>query len=145
MKFWSRLRIVTSARGPFIFRSGRRLRNIPLVRAALLMLEFALGKLPLPRAGMLLRSPFARWRGEGMGKARATGCQAAEERRMGCVSCPVLLEAAGSCPELQRVLRRVEKQLRKIPREQAAERLEPHHRGPAGSFWLAGRPLAQQP
>ena len=37
---------------------GPSLAEYPIVRAALLMVEFASGNLPLPRAGMLLRSPF---------------------------------------------------------------------------------------
>ena len=37
---------------------GPALDRYPVVRAALLMLEFALGPVTLPRAGMLLRSPF---------------------------------------------------------------------------------------
>jgi probable DNA repair protein len=37
---------------------GPALDQYPVVRAALLMLEFALGGLALPQAGMLLRSPF---------------------------------------------------------------------------------------
>jgi ATP-dependent helicase/nuclease subunit B len=96
---------------------GPLLAEYPLVRAALLMLEFALGRLPLPRAGMLLRSPFLG------GSEKEWGRRAqldAKLRKNGVwdLSPSRLLEEAGSCPELQRVLRRVEKQLRKIPNEQ---------------------------
>jgi probable DNA repair protein len=96
---------------------GPALADDPMVRAALLMLEFAVGKLPLPRAGMLLRSPFLggaekEWsaRAQLDGKLRKNG--------LWDVSLPRLLEEAGSCPQLQRVLRRVEKQLRKHPEQQ---------------------------
>lgn len=96
---------------------GPSLAEYAAVRAALLMLEFALGKLPLPRAGMLLRSPFLG------GAEKEWGARAqldAKLRKNGLwdVSMSRLLEAAGSCPQLQRLLRRVEKQLRKLREEQ---------------------------
>jgi probable DNA repair protein len=96
---------------------GPALAQYPVVSAALLMLEFALGKLPLPRVGMLLRSPFVGGAESEWGKRAQLD---AKLRRNGWwdVSLPALRGEVGSCPALRRVLRRVEKALRKIPREQ---------------------------
>src|ERR1700678_99359 len=96
---------------------GPALAEYPLVRAAPLMLVFALGKLPLPRAGMLLRSPFLGGSDKEWGKRAQLD---AKLRKNGVwdVSPASLREEAASCPELQRVLRRVEKQLRQLPEEQ---------------------------
>jgi len=103
--------------GAFHLSVGPALAEYPVVRAALLMMEFALGKLPLPRAGMLLRSPFL----GGSEKEWEKRAQLdAKLRRHGLWDVPVsrLREEAGGCPELQRVLRRVEKLLQKLPEEQ---------------------------
>jgi ATP-dependent helicase/nuclease subunit B len=89
---------------------GPPLGDYPVVRAALLMLEFAQGALPLSRAGMLLRSPF-------LGGAEAEWSQRAlldaklRKQSLWDINIPTLREAARSCPQLQRVLRRVEKKL----------------------------------
>jgi ATP-dependent helicase/nuclease subunit B len=97
---------------------GPPLNDYPLVRAALLMLEFAQGALPLSRAGILLRSPF-------LGGAETEWSQRAlldaklRRHSLWELSIPALGDAAGSCPKLQRVLRRVEKQIRSLPLEQA--------------------------
>jgi len=96
---------------------GPPLAEYPIVGAALLILEFASGKLTLPRAGMLLRAPFL------AGAEKEWGRRAQLDARLRRnsvweVSLSRLLEEAGSCPELQRVLRRVEKELRKLPEEQ---------------------------
>jgi ATP-dependent helicase/nuclease subunit B len=93
---------------------GPALGEYPLVRAAILMLEFAQGDLTLPRAGMLMRSPFAG------GSEKESGKRAqldARLRRKGIweLSIARLIDEAGDCPELQRVLKRVEKLFRKIP------------------------------
>jgi probable DNA repair protein len=98
---------------------GPALAEYPVIHAALLMLEFSLRHLLLPRAGMLLRSPFL----GGAEKEWTHRAQLdAKLRRKGLwdVSVSLLMEEAGSCPQLQRVLRRVEKQFRKIPQEQPA-------------------------
>ena len=96
---------------------GPALADYPAVRSALLMLQFALAKLPLPRAGMLLRTPFLGGSEKEWGKRAQLD---AKLRKNGVwdVSPSRLREDASSCPELQRVLRRVEKQLREVPREQ---------------------------
>ncbi len=96
---------------------GPSLAEYAAVRAALLMLEFAQGKLPLPRAGMLLRSPFLGG-AEKEWQARAQLDAKLRKNGLWDVSLSRLLEEAGSCPQLQRVLRRVEKQLRKLPEQQ---------------------------
>jgi len=98
---------------------GPPLKDHPLVRAALLMLEFAQGVLPLSRVGMLLRSPF-------LGGAEAEGTERAlldaklRRKSLWNVSISMLRDASASCPRLQRVLRRVEKGLQSLPLEQAS-------------------------
>jgi ATP-dependent helicase/nuclease subunit B len=103
--------------GVFHLSVGPLLSEYPLVRSALLMLEFAGGALPLPRAGMLLRSPFLGGSEKEWGKRAQLD---ARLRKNGIweLSLSRLLEEAGSCPELQRVLRKYDKRLRKIPDEQ---------------------------
>lgn len=96
---------------------GPVLADYPVVRAALLMLEFALGKLPLPRVGMLLRSPFLAGSEKEWGK-RAQLDAKLRKKGLWDVSLSRLNADSGSCPELQHVMRRVEKQIRKIPQEQ---------------------------
>ena len=59
--------------------------------------------------------------------------------------CRACAKTRRSCPELQRVLRRVEKQLRKLPQEQPPSEWSRGIAGFAGSFRLAGRPHSQQP
>ena len=103
--------------GAFHLSVGPALAEYPLVRSALLMLEFAQGRLTLPRAGMLLRSPFlAGAKKEWGGHAQLD----AKLRRHGVwdVTLERLRDDADRCPELQRVLQRVEKLLRKLPQEQ---------------------------
>ena len=96
---------------------GPPLGDYPVVRAALLMLEFALGAVPLPRVGMLLRSPF-------LGGAETEWSQRAlldaklRRKSLWEVSVPVLRDAGGSCPQLQRVLWRVEERLPALKAEQ---------------------------
>jgi probable DNA repair protein len=97
---------------------GPPLGDYPVVRAALLMLEFALGSLPLSRVGMLLRSPF-------LGGAETEGSQRAlldaKLRRDGHwdISIPLLRDAAERCPQLERVLRGVENKIPVLTGEQA--------------------------
>jgi len=89
----------------------------PLVHAALLALEFALGPVTLPRVGMLLRSPF-------FGGAKAEWTKRAlldaKLRKNGVwdVSVSFLRDAAGNCPLLQRSLQRLEKGIEKLPAAQ---------------------------
>jgi ATP-dependent helicase/nuclease subunit B len=97
---------------------GPALGEYPLVRAALLMLEFALGSVPLSRAGMLLRSPFlggaeAEWSQRALLDAKLRG------KSLWDISISMLRDAAGSCPQLQRVLWRVEKKLPNLKEQQA--------------------------
>jgi len=93
---------------------GPELDEYPLVHAALLALEFALGPVILPRAGMLLRSPF-------FGGAKAEWTKRAlldaKLRKEGVwdVSASLLRNAAGNCPLLQRFLQRLEKSVDKLP------------------------------
>src|SRR5579862_2662073 len=89
---------------------GPALAQQPIVHAALLLLEFSLGELALPRAGMLLRSPFLGGAQEEWSKRAQLDARLRRKNRWE-ISPNVLLEEAGSCPGLQRVLRRVEKQL----------------------------------
>jgi ATP-dependent helicase/nuclease subunit B len=120
-------RILREVLEPGIDRADRRsachlsvgpcLEEYPLVHAALQLLEFACGKLPLPRVGMLLRSPFLGGAGTECGRRAQLD---AKLRRKGIwdVSLSGLIEEAGNCPQLQRLLRRAERQLRTMPREQ---------------------------
>jgi probable DNA repair protein len=92
---------------------GPPLDGYPLVRAALLMLEFSLAGLALPRAGMLLRSPFlagaeAEWSQRALLDAKLRRKGAWDLRAQG------LREAAGSCPLLQQALLRFEKALERV-------------------------------
>lgn len=96
---------------------GPALAEYPLVCAALLMAEFAQGKSVLPRAGLLLRSPFV---GGAKRECTKRAQLDARLRKNGVwnITSSVLRDAASGCPELQRVLRRVEKVLRELPAEQ---------------------------
>ncbi len=96
---------------------GPPLGDYPVIRTAILMLELAQGALPLSRAGMLLRSPFlggaeTEWSGRAKLDAKLRRHSVWDIDIFG------LRDSAGSCPQLQRVLRRVEKQLRDLPQEQ---------------------------
>ena len=101
-------------RRAFHLSMGPELAEYPMARAALLILEFALGKLPLPRAGMLLRSPFTGGSEKEWGK-RAQLDARLRKNGVWDVSIDRLLDDAASCPELQRALRRLQKHLRKLP------------------------------
>jgi ATP-dependent helicase/nuclease subunit B len=97
---------------------GASLADYPVVRAALLMLEFAGSALPLSRVGMLLRSPFvggaeAEWNQRALLDAKL------RKRSLWDISIPMLRDAAGSCPQLQRVLWRVERTSPNLKAEQA--------------------------
>ena len=96
---------------------GPALSEYPLVRTALLMLEFALGPLPLPRAGLLLRSPFA---GGAEIERSKRALLDARLRRHGAweVAPRNLREEAESCPLFQRLLARFEKEAGKLAPEQ---------------------------
>jgi probable DNA repair protein len=96
---------------------GPALAEYPAVRAALLMVEFAMGKLPLPRAGMLLRSPFLGGAEKEWGKRAQLDAKLRKIGRWD-LSISDLREYAGSCPELQRILRRVENHLQETPQQQ---------------------------
>ena len=99
---------------------GPVLREYPLVRAALLLLEFGATPLILPQAGVLLRSPF-------LGGAESEGSSRAlldaKLRKQGAWDITVdgLREAAGSCPILQRLLRRFAGELNHLPEKQSAQ------------------------
>ena len=117
-------RILREVLGPGAFHLsvGPALAEYPIIRSALLMLEFAQGRLPLPRGGMLLRSPFL----DGAEKEWGRRAQLdAKLRRHGVwdVTLERLRDDADRCPELQRLLRRVEKVLRKFPQEQKPSHL----------------------
>ena len=97
---------------------GPALDEYPLVHAALLALEFAVGPVTLPRAGMLLRSPF-------LGGAETEWTKRAlldaKLRKKGVwdVSVSFLRDAASNCPLLHRILQRFEKNINKLPIAQA--------------------------
>ncbi len=96
---------------------GPALSETPSIHAALLMLQFAMGGLALPAAGMLLRSPFlagfdSEWTRRGLLDARL--------RRKGVWDVDVsrLREDASACAGLQQVLARVAKLVKALPDEQ---------------------------
>jgi ATP-dependent helicase/nuclease subunit B len=96
---------------------GPAMDQYPLVHAALLALEFALGHVTLPRAGMLLRSPFF---GGAENEWTERALLDARLRKKGVwdVSVATLRDAAGNCPLLQRSLRRLGKSIGKLPAAQ---------------------------
>ena len=96
---------------------GPALDRYPAVSSALLMLRFASGSLPLPDAGMLLRSPFLGGAGEEWTKRAQMD---AKLRRDGIwdVSPALLLDRADRCPLLGRSLRKFEKRRRQLVLEQ---------------------------
>jgi ATP-dependent helicase/nuclease subunit B len=96
---------------------GPPLADYPIVGAALLMLDFAVGSMALPRAGMLLRSPFLAG-AEVERSKRALLDAKLRKRSVWDVGVTGLRDAAGSCPELQHLLRRVEKRVQSWPKEQ---------------------------
>ncbi|MBZ5606988.1 MAG: PD-(D/E)XK nuclease family protein [Acidobacteriia bacterium] len=123
---------------------GPALDSYPLVHAALLALEFRLNGAALPAAGVLLRSPFlegaeAEWTRRGALDARL------RHRGVWDVSVSSLRDEATHCPILQRLLRRFEKTLERLPREQRASEW-------SGSFsellealgWPGERPLSSR-
>ena len=96
---------------------GPALAEVPLVYAALLMLEFGLRDLALPSVGVLLRSPFlsgfeSEWTRRGLldARLRKNGLYELGPAR--------LREEGASCPVLQRSLERFEKLCKKLPDEQ---------------------------
>jgi len=99
---------------------GPALGEYPLVRAAVLLLEFAIGPLSLPQAGVLLRSAFLGG-AESERSARALLDAKLRKRGMWDITVDGLREAAGSCPILQRLLRRFDNELSQLPEKQAAQ------------------------
>jgi probable DNA repair protein len=96
---------------------GPPLGDYPLIRAALLMLEFAQGPLPLSRAGILLRSPFLGG-AEAEASARAQLDVKLRKKSLWDIDLAALRESAASCPALQQALARVERISRTLMREQ---------------------------
>ncbi len=96
---------------------GPALAEYPLLNAALLMLEFALGPLPLPRAGMLLRSAFL---GAAETECAGRALLDAQLRRKGLwdVTTAHLAGYCAACPLLERALRRIGKLRRNLPEKQ---------------------------
>jgi len=112
-------RIFRSALGRgFHLSAGPSLGDYPVVRAALLMLEFALRPLPLSRVGMLLRSPFLGGAAEEWSQ-RALLDAKLRSKSLWDLGIPILRDAAKTCPQLQGVLWRAETQLQSLKREQA--------------------------
>jgi probable DNA repair protein len=123
---------------------GPALSAYPLVHAALVMLELGLSGLPLPAAGMFLRSPFL---GGSEAEWTARGHLDARLRRHGVwdVSVASLRGEAAKCPILERYLRRFEKALQSIPREQrASEWTRDFARLLEALGWPGDRPLSSR-
>ncbi len=98
---------------------GPSLTQYPAVHAALALLEFGAGRISLPQAGILLRSPFL---GGGESEWTKRALLDAKLRKQGVwdVTVPQLRDAADRCPELVRLLARFEKEVAKLPAEQYA-------------------------
>ncbi|HTC35223.1 MAG TPA: PD-(D/E)XK nuclease family protein [Bryobacteraceae bacterium] len=121
---------------------GPPLGDYPVVRAALLMLDFAQGALPLSRAGMLLRSPFLGG-AEGEWSGRAQLDAKLRRHSLWDIDIAALRDAAGNCPQLQRALRRVEKKLRNLLREQTPSAWSSEVAGLLDAFgWPGDRTLS---
>jgi ATP-dependent helicase/nuclease subunit B len=123
---------------------GPPLSEYPMVRAALVMLEFGLDRLVLPQAGLLLRSPFL---GGAEAKWNQRALLDAKLRKKGLwdTSLSNLRDAAASCPQLQRVLRRFEKELEKLPDPQrASEWSRDFSRLLEALGWPGDRPLSSR-
>jgi ATP-dependent helicase/nuclease subunit B len=97
---------------------GPALAEYPVVHAALLLLEFTLGAMPLSRVGMLLRSPFLGGAEEERSSRALLDAQL-RRRSIWSLSISVLRERAESCPLLQSLLQRVENRVGGLPRERA--------------------------
>jgi len=98
---------------------GPALTDYPLIHSALLLLEFALRPLTLPRAGILLRSPFLA--GADTESTRRALLDARLRKHGAWEITPAgLLDAADRCPLLQRMLTRLEKVVADLPSEQPA-------------------------
>lgn len=100
---------------------GPALGEYPLVRAALLLLDFGIGPLSLPQAGVLLRSVFL---GGAESEWSTRALLDAKLRRRGVWDITVdgLREAAGSCPVLQGFLRRFGNELIQLSEKQSAQK-----------------------
>jgi len=122
---------------PFHLSLGPPLGDYPVVRAALLMLEFTLGTLPLSRAGMLLRSPFLGG-GEAEWSQRVMLDAKLRRKSLWDINIPILRDASESCPQLQSVLRRVERLLPRTKAEQAASEWTRHIAELLGAFRWPG-------
>lgn len=96
---------------------GAALAETPFVHAALLILQFGFSGLPLPSAGVLLRSPFT---GGFDGEWTRRGLLDARLRKKGVWDLDLsrLREEASACPDLDRRLARVKKLVDRFPAAQ---------------------------
>src|SRR5205085_12123365 len=97
---------------------GAPLSESPVVHAALLILELAIGDPALSRMGVLLRSPWI----AGGELERAPRAQLdAKLRKRGLFTVPLraVSEQANACPLLESVLRNFERQIGKLPEAQS--------------------------
>jgi ATP-dependent helicase/nuclease subunit B len=123
---------------------GPALDDYPLVHAALLMIEFGLAGLTLPRAGMLLRSPFLagaddEWSNRALLDAKL--------RRKGLwdLSASNLRNTADSCPRLRESLRRFEIEIEKLSGGRAASEWARHFSKLLEALgWPGERPLTRR-
>jgi len=123
---------------------GPSLAQYPAVHAALLMLHFGAGRISLPQTGVLMRSPFLGGAHEEWTKRALLD---AKLRRNGVwdVTVAQLRDAAGSCPDLVRLLRRFEKELAGLAVERhASEWSRDFARLLEASKWPGDRPLSSR-
>ncbi len=120
---------------------GSPLAEIPIVHAALLLLEFALRGLTLPALGTLLRSPFlggfdAEWTRRGLLDVRL------RKNGLWNLTVSALRREAFECPVLQRNLGRLEKVLGALPDEQRPAGWSGHFAKLLAALgWPGDRPL----
>jgi probable DNA repair protein len=98
---------------------GRALTDYPIIHAALELLEFASAPTTLPRAGVLLRSPFVGGATREQSK-RAAFDASLRRRGVWNVSLDLVCVEACGCPGLQDNLGRVQDELKKLSAEQFA-------------------------
>ncbi|MDQ6759144.1 MAG: PD-(D/E)XK nuclease family protein [Acidobacteriota bacterium] len=96
---------------------GVPLIDVPLVRAAFNILEWAVGALPSPQVGMLLRSPFLAG-AERERSARALLDAKLRKRGFFRLTTKTVREQADACPMLDSALRHFQKELDQLPSEQ---------------------------
>ena len=136
--------VLDEERRAFHLSLGQPLSQYPIIHAALLLLELAGGEMPLPRVGILLRSPFVG--GAETERALRAALDARWRRHsVWNVSLSFLREHAVNCLHLQRSVRRVEAEIAgQAPRQNASEWSRSFSQILRAFGWPGERPLSSQ-